>query len=160
MLMTVRSVPVDRTALSTVLRGLSLSRIQSVVAILAGVASVTVAAFTVAPFARSANTGELVAVVRAAGSPRIINGATVEVLTAQNALVASLTPDADGRVAQELREGVYTVRVSHPRYAADVRRIEVQPRQTVQIKATLRAGSSSPVDRTVNKGVSALRRAL
>ena len=142
------------------LRGVSLSRVQSMVAILAGVVSVGGAAASVVPFARPANTGELVAVVRAAGTQRSLADATVEVLTTDNAVVASLVPDAAGRVSRELREGVYVVRVSHPRYAADVRRIQVQPRQTVAITATLRQGTSSPFDRTVNKGVSAVRRAL
>jgi hypothetical protein len=152
-----------RTAWATVsgfVRALSLSRIQAVVATLAGVVSVIGAAFSVVQFAWPGNTGELVAIVHTAGSNRSVTGATVEILTTENALVATLTPDAAGRVTQELREGVYVVRVSHPRYAADARRIEVQPRQTIEIKTTLRAGSSSPIDRAVSKGAGAVRRAL
>jgi hypothetical protein len=103
---------------------------------------------------------ELVAIVLAAGSHRSVTDATVEVLTTENALVATLTPDSTGRVTQELREGVYVVRVSHPRYAADVRRIQVQPRQTIEIKTTLRTGSSSPLERAVSKGAGSIRRAL
>jgi hypothetical protein len=71
-----------------------------------------------------------------------------------------LKPNAGGRVTQDLREGLYVVRVSHPRYAADVRRIQVQPQQTVAVTTLLRQGSSSALDRTVNKGVSAVRKAL
>ena len=59
-----------------------------------------------------------------------------------------------------MNEGVYVVRVSHPRYAAEVRRIQVQPQQTVEIKTTLRAGSSSPIERAAKKGVGAVRRTL
>lgn len=146
--------------LSRLLRNLSLSRIQSVVATLAGIASLTGAAFSIVQFARPGNTGELVATVLAAGSHQSVTDATVEVLTSENALVASLTPDSAGRVTQELKEGVYVVRVSHPRYAADVRRIQVQPRQTIEIKTTLRAGSSSPIERVVSKKVGSIRRAL
>ena len=98
--------------------------------------------------------------MRAAGSQRGLADATVEVLTTDNALVATLKADAEGRVTQNLREGVYLVRVSHPRYAADVRRIQVQPQQTVAVTTQLRQGSSSALDRTVNKGVSAVRKAL
>jgi len=104
--------------------------------------------------------GSVVVDVRAAGSQRAVADATVEVLTTDNALVASLKPDAAGRVTQDLREGVYVVRVSHPRFAADARRIQVQPQQTVAVTTSLRQGSSSALDRTVNKGVSAVRRAL
>ena len=95
-------------------------------------------------FARPANTGEFIATVYAAGSNRTVTDATVEVLTIENVLVATLTPDSAGQVSQELKEGMYVVRVSHPRYAADVRRIQVQPEQTIQIKTTLRPTSSSP----------------
>jgi hypothetical protein len=140
--------------------GLSLSRVQAVVGTLAGIASVTGAAFSLVQFARPANTGELVAIVQAAGSHRSVSDATIEVLTTQNAIVATLTPDSTGRATQELREGVYVVHVSHPRYAAEVRRIQVLPRQTIEIRASLRAGSSSPIERAVNDGVSAVRRAL
>ena len=111
-------------------------------------------------YVRPANTGELVAIVKAAGSHDVVSDATVEVLTTEDALVATLTPDAAGRAMQELREGVYVVRVTHPRYAADVRRVQVQPQQTIEIRTALRAGSSSPMKRAVNKGVGAVRRAL
>jgi hypothetical protein len=155
--------PIPTTAWARIIvavRGVSFSRVQSVVATLAGIASVTGATFSLVQYARPANTGELVAIVQAAGSHRSVTDATVEVLTTDNALVATLTPDAAGRVTQSLREGVYVVRVSHPRYAAEARRIQVQPRQTIEIKTTLRAGSSSPIERAVSKGAGSIRRAL
>jgi hypothetical protein len=71
-----------------------------------------------------------------------------------------LTPDSAGRATQDLKEGAYTVRVSHPRYAAEARRIQVMPRQTTEVRANMRAGSSSPIERAVNNGVNALRKAL
>jgi len=147
-------------ACKSVVLGLTFSRFQAVVGTLAGIASVTGAAFSLVQFAWPANTGDLVTIVQAAGSHRSVTDATIEVLTPQNAIVATLTPDSTGRVTQELTEGVYVVRVSHPRYAAEVRRVQVQPRQTVEIRASLRAGSSSPIARAVNSGVSAVRRAL
>jgi hypothetical protein len=140
--------------------GLSLSRFQAVVGTVAGIASIIGAGFSLVQFIRPANTGDLVAIVQAAGSRRSVPDATIEVLTTQDAIVATLSPDSTGRVTQELKEGVYVVRVSHPLYAADVRRVQVLPRQTVEIRASLRAGSSSPIDRAVNGGVSAVRRAL
>jgi hypothetical protein len=130
------------------------------VAILAGGISIVGASLSWVPFGRTGNTGQLVAIVRAAGSQQSVTDATVEVLTPENALVATLTPDSTGRVSQDLREGVYLVRVSHPRYAVDIRRIQVQPRQTIQIKTTLHGGSSAPIDRRVSRGVTAVRRAL
>ena len=150
----------DDAPTSPPLSSLSLSRVQAVVGLLAGIVSIAGAVFSLVQFARPANTGNVVAIVQAAGSRRGVTDATVEVLTTQNAVVATLTPDSTGRVTQELTEGVYIVRVSHPRYAADVRRVQVLPRQTVEVRASLRAGSSSPVARAVNDGVNAVRKAL
>ncbi|HMF97444.1 MAG TPA: hypothetical protein VKE96_24255 [Vicinamibacterales bacterium] len=142
----------------------SLTRMQAIIGTLAGIASIVGAAFPLLQFARPPSTGELVAVVEAAGSRRSLTDATIEVLTPDNAIVATLTPDATGRAAQELKEGVYVVRISHPRYAADVRRVQLLPRQTLEIKASLRGGSSpsspSRFERAVNDGVSAVRKAL
>ena len=140
--------------------GLTLSRLQAIVGTMAAIASVTGAAFSLVQFARPADTGKLVAIVQAAGSRRSVSDAIIEVLTPQNAIVATLAPDSTGQATKELREGVYVVRVSHPRYAAEERRIQVLPRQTVEIRASLRAGSSSPIQRAVNGGVNAVRRAL
>ena len=159
-----------QTAWKKLALGRSLSRAQAIIGALAGIVSIGGAVISLVQYAHPANTGDLVAVVQAAGSRGGVTDATVEVLTPQNALVATLTPDATGRVTQELKEGVYVVRVSHPKYEADVRRVQVLPRQTVEVRAnlrvgsstTLRVGSSSPsaVDRAVNKGVNALVKAL
>lgn len=140
----------------------SVSRAQSIIGTLAGIASISGALISLAQFTRPANAGDLVAIVQASGSHAGVADATVEVLTPQKALVATLTSDSAGRVTQELKEGTYLVRVSHPKYAADERRIQVLPRQTVEVRANLRAGSSSPtsVERAVNRSVDAVRRAL
>ncbi len=158
-----RTLPTAQTAWATVVRfigGLSLSRVQAFVATLAGIASITAAVFSLTQFAGPVAKGELVALVQTAGSHRPVAGATVEILTTQDALVATLTPDATGVAKQHLKEGVYVVRVSHPRYAAETRRVQVQPRQTTEVRTNLHAGSSSPLERTINKGVNAVRNAF
>jgi hypothetical protein len=147
-------------AARSLIGGRSLSRFQAVVGTLAGITSIAGAAVSAVQYARPANTGDLVTIVQAAGSRASVTDATIEVLTTQDALVATLTPDASGRVTHELTEGVYVVRVSHPRYAPEVRRVHVLPRQTVEMRASLRPGSSSPIKRAVNSGVGAVRKAL
>lgn len=149
-----------RPLLGKLARGISLSRVQSIVAILAGTATVLGAAISLSPISRPARTGTLIAVVQSAGPKQTVADATVEILTPDDALVASLTPDAAGRVMHACREGVYLVRVSKPHYGTDVHRIEVQAGETVEVKATLHPGSSASVDRSLNKGVTAIRRAL
>jgi carboxypeptidase family protein len=144
-------------------RGVTLSRVQAIVGTLAGLASVAGVVFSVAQVTRPPKTGQLLAVVQTAGSHRTVTDATVEVRTTDNAVVATLSSDAAGRATQELREGIYIVHVSHPRYAAEERRIQVLPRQTTEIRTTLRpgsAGSSSTADRAIAGGVSAVRKAL
>ena len=138
----------------------SLSRFQAVVGTLAGIVSIAGAAFSAVEFLRPANTGNLVTIVQAVGVRGNVTDATIEVLTTQDAIVATLTPDSTGRVTQELMEGVYVVRVSHPRYAPEVRRVHVLPRQTVEMRASLRPGSSSPIKRAVNGGMNTVRKAL
>jgi hypothetical protein len=161
----------DSTWATRLRRRLALSGVQSVVGTTAGIISIAGAAFSVVQFARPANTGELVAIVQAADPRRNASDATIEVLTTQNAIVATLTPDPAGQATKELTEGVYIVRVHHPRYAPEVRRIQVLPRQSVEIRATLRApdatpasttarSSSSPIKRAVGGGVNAVRRAF
>jgi len=142
------------------IRAFSFSHVQAVVGTLAGIVSITGALFSVVQFVYPSKTGELVTVVQDAGSHRAVSDAAVEVLTTDNALVATLAPDMSGRAAQPLREGTYIVRVSHPRYASEERHILVMPHQTVEVRATLRAGSSSPSDRSVSNGWRAFRRAL
>jgi len=140
--------------------GASLSRVQAIVGTVAGILSIGGALLSVSPFAQAFTKGELVATVQEGASHRPVSDATIEVLTTQNQIVATLRPDASGRATQDLKEGAYIVRVSHPRYAADVRRIQVLSRQTVEIHETLHAGTSSPIDRAVNNGVRAVRRAF
>jgi len=159
-----------RTAWKNRVLGRSLSHAQAMIGTMAGMASIAGVVISLVQWAHPATTGDLVAVVQAAGSHGAVTDATVEVLTPQNALVATLTSDATGRATQALKEGVYVVRVSHPKYAADERRVQVLPRQTVEVRAnlraesstTLRVGSSSPtnIDRAVDKGVGAVLKAL
>ena len=148
---------------------LTLSRVQPIIGTLAGVVSVAGAAFSVVDFARPADTGELVAIVQAADPGRSVSDATIEVFSTQNALVATLTPDLTGHATKALAEGVYVVRVRHPRYAADVQRIQVLPGQSIEIRATLRAtaaarsssaarGPSSPIKRAVGGSVNAVKK--
>jgi hypothetical protein len=142
----------------------SLSRVQAIVGLVAGIISVTGALYSVTQFFRPApGMGEVVAVVQEAKTEKGMSDATIEILTPQNALVATLTSDVLGRARQTLKEGTYRVFVSHPRYAAEVRQIQVFSRQTVEVKLRLRAGSSSSLahaGRAVNEGVGAVRRAF
>jgi hypothetical protein len=135
-----------------------------IVGLLAGIVSIIGALYSVTQFFRPGpGMGEVVALVQEAKSQKTVPDATIEILTPQNALVATLTPDSLGQARRALKEGTYRVRVSHPRFAAEVRQIQVFSGQTVEVKVRLRAGSSSPLAqarRAINQGVRAVRRAF
>ena len=142
----------------------SLSRFQAIVGLLAGLVSVTGAVLSVPQFFKPApGMGEIAAVVQEAKSEKAVADATIEILTPQNALVSTLTPNSLGQVRHTLREGPYRVRVSHPRFTAEVRQIHVFSGQTVEVRVRLHGGSSSPLahaERVVSGGVRAVQRLL
>lgn len=124
----------------------SLPRVHAIVGLLAGVVSVSGAVLSVPQFFKPApGMGEVVAVVQEAKSQKAVADATVEILTPQNALVTTLTPNPLGQARHTLKEGPYRLRVSHPRFTAEVRQIQVFSGQTVEVRVRLQAGSSPPL---------------
>jgi hypothetical protein len=89
-----------------------------------------------------------VAVVQEQRSEKPLPGATIEVLTMENAIVTTLTPKEEGRVTQTLREGHYRFRVMHPRFGTETRQVYVMGGQTSEVRFRL-------VPRPVATGVSA-----
>ncbi len=124
---------------------ISLSRVQSAVAIATGLITILGVVYSIRHVERPP-TGDLVAIVQDAASQAAVADAAVEVLTLQDALVARLTLDSQGRVKLSLKEGAYRLRVSHPNYAAESRKVQVMPQQTVELRMTLRPGTSVPLD--------------
>jgi hypothetical protein len=116
------------------------------VGICAGVITITGSVVSLAGFhGRPPAFGEMVAVVQDARELAPLADATVEILTPQDALVTTLTAPGDGRVARRLKEGKYRVRVSHPRFAALVRQIEVSSGETSELRVSLLPRPAPPV---------------
>jgi hypothetical protein len=143
---------------------MSLTRAQAIVGLMAGIVTVSGAIFSlVHSFGPGAGMGDVVTELRDASSDARVTDATVEILTPLNLLVATVTPDAQGRARQRVKEGIYVVRVSHPHYAALVRQVQVFSRQTVEVKANLQSGASVPFQRAtkaMKDGVRAVGRAV
>jgi len=103
-----------------------LSRVQMLVGLTAGVLSISGFLY---PALRATRTplplGEVVTVVHEASSRRPVTDATVEILTPVHVLVTTLTPRDEGRARHTIKEGTYRVRVTHPRFAPEMRSIEV-----------------------------------
>src|SRR5438094_1266580 len=90
--------------------------------------------------------GQIVAIVEEARTEKTITDAKIEILTPQNALITTVTPDYFGKARHSLEEAPYRIRVSHPRYVAEVRQVQVVKGQTAEVHAQLRGGSSPPLD--------------
>ncbi len=117
--------------------------LQPAVAVLTGLVTLGGAAFSVIRYlAPSSDTGQIVALVQEARSGQAVADATIEILTPSEALVATLKPDAAGRLSYTLKEGTYDVRVSRKGYATVTREVQVTPGQRVEITLPLRTAGS------------------
>jgi len=132
---------------------LTLSRFQAIVGITAGFISISVGLYTYLHQSRPASfvTGEVVAIVQDARTGKPVPDAAVEVLTLKDAVVTTLTPGALGQARGTLKEGTYRLRITHPRFVAEVRQVQVVAGQTseVRLKLTPPAAKSNPVEEAV-----------
>jgi hypothetical protein len=116
----------------------SFSSFQSVIAFAAGLSSVVGAIYSGVQYVRpAAHVGEMVAVVRDARTDTPVRGGSIEVLTLENAVVATLTPADDGSARRPLAAGPYRLRVRHPRFHDETRQVEVAPGATVEVRFLL-----------------------
>jgi hypothetical protein len=118
-----------------------LSRVQMVVGLTAGLLSISGFLY---PALRATRhplpLGELVAVVHEAKTRRPVSDATVEVLTPGHTLVTTLTPKEEGgRARHVIKEGTYRVRVTHPRFALEIRTIHVVAGTIAEVRFQLSA---------------------
>jgi hypothetical protein len=138
---TVTSAASNSTAQSWMSLVLSapLSRVQAVVGVLAGCLTIvgTLVSYTGLTKPPTPVQGEIVALVQLANNHKPLPSATVEILTAQDAIVTTLTPEADGRITRKLKEGRYRLRVTHPNLVPETRYVEVHAGQQSQIKVAL-----------------------
>jgi len=114
-----------------------LSRVQAVIGIAAGLISISGALYSSMHASMPLAQGEILAIVHQVRSLKPITGATVEVYTVGDALVTTLSAKEEGRVRQALREGDYKLRVFHPRYGVEIRQVQVQARQTSEVRIGL-----------------------
>jgi hypothetical protein len=154
--------PAERPGLLLRVRGhLSLTRVQAVFGLVAALLSIGGALYGYLRPGRAPDSGELVAIVQEATSGKPVTDATVELLTPKDVLVTTLA--LTGREARRpMKEGTYRLRVTHPRYATEVRQIQVLAGQTAEIRVRLapRAASSplTPAERAVSEGVETLKK--
>ena len=142
---------------------------QAIFGLLAALLSISGALYGyLRPGKPAPTTGELVATVQDAKSGKPVAEATVELLTAEDALVTTLSIN-DGEARRSLREGLYRLRVTHPRYATEERSIQVMAGETAEVHVRLaprgaagrspaKASPPSAVERTFNEGVEGIKK--
>ena len=112
--------------------------LQSAVSLLAGLASLSGALYSAVQFVKPApRTGEILAIVRGSKTDKVPPGTTVEILTPQDALVATLKPGDDGSARGVLEEGPYRMRATAPRFEAQTRDVQVQRGATAEVRLQL-----------------------
>ena len=118
--------------------GKGFASLQSAVSLLAGLASLSGALYSAVQFAKPApRTGDILAIVRGLKSDKAPPGTTVEILTPQDALVATLKPGDDGSARGVLEEGPYRMRATAPRFEAQTRDVQVQRGATAEVRLQL-----------------------
>jgi hypothetical protein len=112
---------------------------QAAVGLLAGVLSIGgfVYSYLWATTPVPPTSGDVIAIALDARTEKPIPDATLEVLTVKDALVTTLTPDANGRARQTIKEGNYRRRASHARYTTEVRQIHVIGGNTSELRVRL-----------------------
>jgi hypothetical protein len=121
---------------------ISLSKIQTIVGLTTGILSITV--YLVAFFKPATTKAELVAVVQDIKTQVAVSDATIEIFTPGDALITTLRPDRSGKARFRLDEGHYRLRVSHPRYRAEVRDVQLISKESTEIRVQMRGGA--PLD--------------
>jgi hypothetical protein len=121
---------------------ISLSKVQTIVGLTAGTLSI---AFSLGAFLKPASDkAELVAIVQDSKTEKAVSDATIEILTPDDALITTLRPDWRGKVHYKLAEGHYRLRVSHPKYRADIRDVQLISKESTEVRVQLRGGA--PLD--------------
>lgn len=138
-----------------------LSRVQATVAFLTGIATI---AGVLLPYLGGLWSprlhGEVITVVRDDRSRTPVADATVEILTLEGAIVTTLTPRDKGRASCRLKEGGYRLRVTHPKFATEMRQFYVHEGQTAEIHVALMQRLAPPRVMTVTGNVALLRKVV
>lgn len=142
----------------------NLSTFSTVVGLITGVSSIIGVLLALPGYFQPApapGKGQVVAVVVDAKTDKAVSNATVEILTPNNALVTTVSSSYFGKASSTLDEGQYRIRVTHPKFGAETRNVQVVSGQSTEVRLRLRSGVSAPLrqaERVVGEGVNAVRR--
>jgi hypothetical protein len=115
----------------------SFSTMQAVVGLVTGLISIVGAAYSAVDTLKAAPApGQIVVTVRDAAA-RPVSAPVVEVLGADNAIVTTIIPGADGVARRALVAGGYRVRVVHPDFREAERSVQVTPDTATELTLVL-----------------------
>jgi len=140
----------------------TLPRAHSIIGIIAGCLSITLGIYSYLHLGKPAVpvTGDVVAIVQDGRTGRPVSDATVEVLTLKDAVVTTLGPGTNGQARGKLKEGSYRLRVTHPRFVAETRQVQVVAGQISEVHVRLVPPAPPPKQGPVDEAVGAVKRLL
>jgi hypothetical protein len=138
----------------------TLPRAHSIIGIIAGCLSITLGIYSYLHLAKPAAplVGDVVVIMQEARTGRPVGDATVEVLTLKDAVVTTLAPRTGGQARGKLKEGTYRLRVTHPRFVAETRQVQVVAGQISEVHIRLVPPASPPKAGPVDEAVGAVKK--
>jgi hypothetical protein len=138
----------------------TLPRAHSIIGIVAGCLSITLGLYSYLHLGKPAVpvTGDVVAIVQDGRTGRSVPDATVEVLTLRDALVTTLAPGTNGQARGKLKEGTYRLRVTHPRFVAETRQVQVVAGQISEVHVRLVPPPPPPKQGPVDEAVGTVKK--
>jgi Carboxypeptidase regulatory-like domain len=137
----------------------TLPRAHSIIGIIAGCLSITLGIYSYLHLGKPVPlTGDVVAIVQDGRTGRPLPDATVEVLTSKDAVVTTLAPGTNGQARGKLKEGTYRLRVTHPRFVAETRQVQVVSGQISEVHVRLVPPAPPPKQGPVDDAVGAVKK--
>ena len=130
---------------------LTLTRFQALVGLTAGILSIGATVWGIVFATRPpVTTGEVVAIVLDARTEKPVPNAIVELGTPQGALISTLLAK-EGLVRQTVKEGLYRMRVIHPKFGVEVRPVYVLAGHNQEIRVRVAPHPPPPPPVAVEK---------
>ena len=130
---------------------LTLTRFQALVGLTAGILSIGATVWGIVFATRPpVTTGEVVAIVLDARTEKPVPNAIVELGTPQGALISTLLAK-EGLVRQTVKEGLYRMRVIHPKFGVEVRPVYVLAGHSQEIRVRIAPHPPPPPPVVVEK---------
>lgn len=115
-----------------------MSRLRAIIGFAAALISVSTFAYSfLGQSLPKSGYGELVALVQDSKTSKPIGDASIEIVTDAGPLLTTITSGVDGRAHHKVKEGAYKLRVTHPRFGSETRKVRVNGGETSKVNVAL-----------------------